>query len=315
MPSFNLKGVKIGKYVNTSGTITYTNQVSAGDAMTADIEMSFAEGKLFAEGGLAEYLRRATGGKISLGVKYILAAAQKIMFGKTDKTRTVGPASVKQVETATAAGTVSTAGNASVTVTSALFDAPEVVAVPVELSDDASAIALAIRTALGANENVAAHYTVGGSGASVVLTAKVEAANDATLNIAIADGTGEGASVGVTTAATSANTTAGVAPGGTITGLLSAMSDVPNYVGVAFYADDMIDGVTMYTCVFVYKSLFSDPAMKFKTYEEGNVIFNTPVTTGTIMPDDSAGRNIIEVAVASTEALAQAWVNLVLGIT
>ena len=315
MPSFNLKGVKIGKYVNSSGTITYTNQTSAGDAMTADVEMSFAEGKLFAEGGLAEYLRRATGGKISLGVKYILAAAQKIMFGKTEKTRMVGPAAVKQVETATAAGTVSTAGNASVTVTSALFDAAEVVDVPVELDDDASDIALAIRTALAANANVAADYTVAGTGASVVLTAKVEAANDTTLNIAIADGSGEGASVGVTTAATSANTTAGVAPGGTIAGLLSAMSDVPNYVGVAFYADDMIDGVTMYTCVFVYKSLFSDPAMKFKTYEEGNVTFNTPVTTGTIMPDDSTGRNIIEVAVATTEALAQAWVNTVLGIT
>ena len=44
----------------------------------------------------------------------------------------------------------------------------------------------------------------------MILTAKAEAANDTTLNIAIDDGTGEGASEGVTTAATSANTTAGV---------------------------------------------------------------------------------------------------------
>lgn len=117
---------------------------------------------------------------------------------------------VQQVETATAAGTVATAGNAAVTVKSALFDADEVVAVPVKLNDDAAAIALAIRTALAANDTIKEHFSVSGTDASVVLTAKVPAANDTTLNIAIADGTGEGASVGVTTAATSANTTAGV---------------------------------------------------------------------------------------------------------
>ena len=119
-------------------------------------------------------------------------------------------APVLQVETATAAGTVSTAGNAKITVTSALFDEPEVIDVPVELGDEAADIAEAIRTALAANELVAEHYTVGGATAAVILTAKVAAANDTTLNIAIADGEGEGASVGVTTAATSANTTPGV---------------------------------------------------------------------------------------------------------
>jgi hypothetical protein len=117
---------------------------------------------------------------------------------------------VAQVETATAAGTVTTAGNAAVTVKSALFEADEVLAVPVEENDDAAAIALAIRTALAANENIAAHFDVSGADAAIVLTAKVAAANDTTLNIAIDDGTGEGASEGVTTAATSANTTAGV---------------------------------------------------------------------------------------------------------
>lgn len=117
---------------------------------------------------------------------------------------------VKQVETATAAGTVTTAGNAEVTVKSVLFDADEVVAVPVELNDDANAIALAIRTALAANDTIAAHFDVSGADAAVILTAKLAAANDNTLNIAIDDGTGDGASEGVTTAATSANTTAGV---------------------------------------------------------------------------------------------------------
>ncbi|MHC1772952.1 MAG: hypothetical protein AB9907_14725 [Flexilinea sp.] len=118
---------------------------------------------------------------------------------------------VLQVETATAAGTVTTAGNALITVTSALLEEAEAVDVPVVLSDNAAAIALAIRTALAANENIAAHFTVSGDAAAVILTAKVAAGNDSTLNIAIDDGTGEGASEGVTAAATSANTTAGVA--------------------------------------------------------------------------------------------------------
>lgn len=115
-----------------------------------------------------------------------------------------------QVETATAAGTVTTAGNAAVTVKSALFEADVVLAVPVEAGDEANDIAAAIRTAMSANETIATHFTVGGGNASVVLTAKVPAANDNTLNIAIANGSGEGASEGVTTAATSANTTSGV---------------------------------------------------------------------------------------------------------
>lgn len=119
-------------------------------------------------------------------------------------------AAVKQVETATAVGTVTTSGNAAVTVTSALFAEAVVVAVPVVEDDDAAAIALAIRTALAADADIAEHFTVSGATDAIILTAKVAAANDATLNIAIADGTGEGASVGVTTAATSANTTAGV---------------------------------------------------------------------------------------------------------
>lgn len=125
---------------------------------------------------------------------------------------TAGVAAVLQVETATAEGTVTTAGNALVTVTSALFDEAEAVDVPVEEGDGANDIALAIRIALAANALIAAHFTVGGLTNAVILTAKVAAANDATLNIAIDDGTGDGASEGVTAAASSANTTAGVAP-------------------------------------------------------------------------------------------------------
>lgn len=117
---------------------------------------------------------------------------------------------VAQVETATAAGKVTTAGNALVTVTSKLYGEAIAVDVPVELNDEANEIAAAIRATLEANETITEHFDVSGKNAAVVLTAKVPAANDDTLNIAIANGTGDGASVGVTAAATSTTTTAGV---------------------------------------------------------------------------------------------------------
>lgn len=115
---------------------------------------------------------------------------------------------VKQVETATVVAAVTEAGNAEVTVTSALFDEPVVLAVPVAENDDANDVAAAIRAALEADPVVSTHFDVSGDDAAVVLTAKVAAANDDTLNIAIATGT----ATGITEAATSANTTAGVAP-------------------------------------------------------------------------------------------------------
>ena len=90
MPQFDLRGIQIAKYVNTNGVISYTDRQSAGDAMTANMELRYAEGRLYAESTLAAYMRKATGGSISLGVKYIPNAAQKIMFGSREKQRTVG---------------------------------------------------------------------------------------------------------------------------------------------------------------------------------------------------------------------------------
>lgn len=117
-------------------------------------------------------------------------------------------AGTAQVETATVVGTISTAGNASVVVTAAgMTGTPKTIAVPVALSDDASAVAGKIRTALAADTAVSALFTVGGSDAAVVLTRKIKAANDSTLNISIDNGT----CAGLTTAASSADTTAGVA--------------------------------------------------------------------------------------------------------
>ncbi len=123
-------------------------------------------------------------------------------------TKTLKGGGTSQVETATAAGTVSGSGNATVTVTAVgMTNSPKAVSVPVVNGDTASVVGGKIRAALEADVDVSAFFEVSGSGANVVLTAKAHTANDGTMNIAIATGT----ATGITAAPTSANTTAGVA--------------------------------------------------------------------------------------------------------
>ena len=144
MPSFDLRYIKVGKYDNTDGVISYSDVTTMGDAMNVNIQLRFAEGRLYAEGSLAEYLREATGGTISIGVKYIPFDAQKMMYGAREKSRNI--------------------------------------------------------TAAGSEEPVA------------------------------------------------------------VKGLAFGTKDAANYVGVAFFAPDMIDGVRKYTCVLIHRSLFGPPA-------------------------------------------------------
>ena len=193
MPQFDLRGIKCAKYVNTAGSISYTNPQAVGDAMTATLEMRFAEGRLYAESTLAEYMRKATGGTISLGVKYIKDAAQQLMFGSTSKSRTI---------------------------------------------------------------------TVGTTQVSV-------------------------------------------------SGLVLGATSSPAYVGIAFYAPDMVDGVEKYTCVFVSKCLFGPPSMSMATAGD-SITFNTPTTSGEFLASDASSQDMLEVAVCDTEDAAKAWVSAVL---
>ena len=188
MPQFDLRGIHCAKYVNTAGTITYTDVQEVGDAMTATLEMRFAEGRLYAESTLAEFMRKATGGTIALGVKYIKDSAQQLMFGSTTKSRSI------------------TVGSSTVSVS------------------------------------------------SLVLGAK----------------------------------------------------STPAYVGVSFYAPDMVDGVEKYTCVFASKCLFGPPSMSLQTAGE-NIQFNTPTTSGEFLASDASTQDMLEVAVCDTEAAAIAW--------
>lgn len=123
----------------------------------------------------------------------------------TPKTIQVVVAGTKQAETATCVGTVTLAGDVNVTLKSK-YQSGYLIKVPVLLNDDASAIALAIRTKLATEQVITDNYVVSGATDKVILTAIYPVANDALLNIAIINGT----CTGVTAAATSANTTAGV---------------------------------------------------------------------------------------------------------
>ena len=194
MPQFDLRHIYAAKYVNTNGNITYTNPQQVGDAMTANIELRYAEGRLYAESTLAEYMRKAVGGTISLGVKYIKTAAQQLMFGMKSKSRSI---------------TYTPEGGTSTTIS--------------------------------------------------------------------------------------------------VSGLAIGGKDEGVYVGVAFYAPDIVDGVRKYTCVLVKKALFGPPSMSLQTAGE-NIQFNTPTTSGEFLADDSTGLELLETAVVDDEEAAIAWV-------
>jgi hypothetical protein len=116
---------------------------------------------------------------------------------------------ILQIETATASGSITADGDASVTVTGAgIAGSPLAISVSVTNGDSASVWAGKVRDALGGTAAITSLYDVIGYGASIALRRKTAAANDSTLNIALANGT----CTGITAAATSANTTSGLAP-------------------------------------------------------------------------------------------------------
>ncbi len=200
MPEFALRGIRAGKYVNINGVISYSDVVKVGDAMTANLELRYAEGRLYAESSLAEYLKKAVGGSISLGVKYINDVAQKLLFGSRENTRSVSYQPVGTTTTTTAS----------------------------------------------------------------------------------------------------------------VKGLALGALSRSQYVGVGFYAPDMIDGVLKFTCVKIAKAMFGPPSMSLRTASE-NIQFNTPTTSGEFMADDTLNQDMIEVAVVDDENEALAWLTAAIG--
>jgi hypothetical protein len=152
-------------------------------------------------------------------------------------------AGAAQIETATAAGTATSSGNITITVTSAgMTGSPLAIPVAIVNGDTAATWAGKVRTALAANATIAARFTVSGTTTAIILTrlpgtvltdgtetVNLYLAEDATLNIAIGAGT-----TGITAAATSTGTLAG-----TVTsGVLIRDGDAKDF-----------EGVTIPTCV------------------------------------------------------------------
>ncbi len=118
---------------------------------------------------------------------------------------------VAQVEVATAVGAITTSGNVTATLTAAgVVGSPIALAVAVLAGDTPAMWAQKVRLALAANAAIAALYTVAPAlDASITLTRVAPAADDATLNLALANGT----SVGATAAPTSTTVVAGSSGG------------------------------------------------------------------------------------------------------
>jgi hypothetical protein len=149
---------------------------------------------------------------VAFSLAMIIQDGDTLTMDMDDGTVTGTVAGTAQVETNTivAASGATTAGNLTVTVTSALVTgSPLAISVPLTLAENtASLVAAEVRSVLGATTAITDHYTVGGTGADYSLTTSAinHAANDATLNLAHANDT----SAGITTSASSTNTTAGV---------------------------------------------------------------------------------------------------------
>ena len=90
MPQFDLEEIFAARYACANGVISYSDRVRVGGAMTANIELKNAEGRLYSEGALSHYKRKVTGSSVSLGVDAIATAAKKLLYGAQDGTARAG---------------------------------------------------------------------------------------------------------------------------------------------------------------------------------------------------------------------------------
>lgn len=112
----------------------------------------------------------------------------------------------RQVETATAAGSITGTGNAEVIVTAAgMSGSPRTLLVAVTSGDTAAQWAEKVRVALAADSIIGGFFIVSGATTSIVLTARHTAPNDSAMNISLDNDT----STGITPDLTSDDTTPG----------------------------------------------------------------------------------------------------------
>jgi len=221
-----------------------------------------------------------TGIDVAYSLRAIIMPTDALVLVSSTNTTSASDAwsaGTAQVETATAAGTITASGNATVTVTAAgMANSPKAISVAVVNTDTAATWAGKVRTALAADTDVTALFSVGGASTSITLTSIVNSrgalpANDATLNIALANGT----CTGITAAATSANTTAGVAS----TGAFIYDGDAKDFEGVAIPTIATIKGFQI-TCAAGEVDLTStDETATIKAGETRTYSNNTALTS------------------------------------
>lgn len=127
MPQFGLRSIYAAKYNNTNGVIGYSDIEHVGDAISANLELRYAEGRLYAEDMLAEYMRKAVGGTISIGVEYIKQAAQQLLFNSKTKARTISYTPTGGTATSITATSVVTGGEDEGQYVGVAFFAPDMV--------------------------------------------------------------------------------------------------------------------------------------------------------------------------------------------
>jgi hypothetical protein len=171
----NLMGVTVRRQAYQEGMIQYARK--RYQRMNLSIKVGM-EGQLAAYGSMVGIMRDkprwGVGGRvesITFGSPSIVEVNQPCRFGTN----------------AVAVGTITTTGNATVTVT--IDGAPVVVSVAVVDDDTPGMWASRVRKALLAESDVTDLYDVFGTGDRISLKPKTGTAYDATLNIAIANGT------------------------------------------------------------------------------------------------------------------------------
>lgn len=126
----------------------------------------------------------------------------------------VGTDGAAQRLSTTVNGPVTTAGNATVVVTAAgMTGSPRTVTVAVLTTDTDAELAEKVEEALAADADVGPFFGVTSTGNTLTLERRAAAANDAAMNVSVADGT----SVGIAARPTARQDRPGVAPGGTYT--------------------------------------------------------------------------------------------------
>jgi hypothetical protein len=213
----------------------------------------------------------------------------------------------QQIETATAAGTITTAGNGSAIVTSAyMSNSPKTVLFACSSDDTANAIALSARTALAIDADVAVSFLVSGATDKIILTDHIARANDTTLNIALADAT----CVGITASPASANTQAGSG----ITNAYATLAEFKSYLTVRGGASstDAADDMEM-EIILNRASRYIDGAARRRFYkntvdetryyraEDGNLLFVDDVVSLTSFHVDSTLDQSFATSLSSTE--------------